>query len=163
MKPLRFILAALTAFVVSACYTSNAPLVGDGDAAAPYASLTFENSNGSDPAVFRRNGNAYVATSEEGDVLLHLKPVEGDYYVAQLTGPDPEETPRYLYGYMRLDAGAGTADVWMSMGNAAELRPGLSACNDIVCIDDLDAYITYAKETVAAGTAPDNTLKVIVE
>lgn len=163
MKPLRFALAALAALVVSACYTSNAPLVSDGDAVAPYASLTFDSEGDSAPVAFARNGSTYVATSDEGDVLLHLRPIEADYYVAQLTGPDPEDTPRYLYGYMRLDAGAGTADVWMSMGTAADIRAGLSACDNIVCIDDLDAYITYAKEKVAAGAAPDNTLKVTTE
>jgi hypothetical protein len=97
------------------------------------------------------------------EVSLHLQPVGDRYYVAQLGGPGDDGGMEYLYGFMRLDAAAGVAEVWLMVGNDTDVRPGLSTCDDVICIDDLGAYAAYSQEKVAAGEESDTTFKVTVE
>lgn len=164
MKLVRFVLAALAVAALSACYTSKSALIGD-DAVTPYTKMTFVGRDGDGEAVvFEKDGTGYLTRGENGqEVRLHLQAVEGDYYVAQLSGPPEEAGPQFLFGYLRIDPVAKTAETWHSLGTAADVRPGLSLCDDVICIDDLAAYIAYAKEAVAAGAAPDNTFDVTLE
>jgi hypothetical protein len=39
--------------------------------------------------------------------------------------------------------------------------PGLSRCEDVVCIDSLDAYVAYARAGIDAGNPPDFTYRII--
>ena len=163
MTPLRIALVVLALLTLSACYTSKEPLIGD-DAVADHASLTFlGEGDDAKPVTFTRDGNGYLTTADGEEARLHLKPVEGDYYVAQLSGPGEEGLPQFLYAFMRLDTGAGVAETWLSVGTGADVRPGLSECDDVICIDDLAAYIAYGQEMVAAGEAPDTTFKITVQ
>lgn len=164
MTLIRFLLAAFALLALSACYTSKEPLVGD-DAVAPYATITFVSRSESDakPVVFRRDGNGYVTIGENGEqARLHLKPVEGDFYIAQLSGEDDGEA-QYLYGFMRLDAAGKVAEAWRTFGTTADVRPGLSTCDDVICIDDLAAYVAYGQEAVAAGEEPTMAFDIAVE
>ena len=55
------------------------------------------------------------------------------------------------------------ADAYRAYGTKADERPGLRACKDVICVDDLAAYLAYAKEQVAAGGKPDTSYKLTVE
>lgn len=163
MRAIRFVLAALVLSALSACYTSKTDLVGD-DAVAAHAKLTFIGHEAdAKPLVFTREGNGYFTEGDGQRIDLRLKPVEGDYYVAQLSGPGDDGNPEYLYGYLRLDQAAGKADLWLSVGSEGDVRPGLSLCDDTICIDDINAYIAYGKEKVAMGETPDTTFDVTFE
>jgi len=166
MKPIRLLLAALAVVGLTACYTSDTPLISDDDAATPFAKITFKGSGADDkPAAFTRDGKVYVTAGEDGEkVFLRLKPVEGDYYVAQMTGTDKASgEAQILYAYLRIDVAAKTAETYRSYGTKDDVRPGLRACKDVVCIDDLNAYIAYAKEAIAANAKPDTTFSIVVE
>ena len=163
MKAVRIVIALLALIGLSACYTSSSPLIGD-DAVTPFEEITFTGrGDNSDPARFVRKDNGYVTQAEDETVTLHLKPVAGDYYVAQLAGPGNDGGMQYLYGYLRIDTTASIAETWKTIGTAADVREGLSECDDVICIDSLDAYIAYAQEAVAAGEAPAATFDIVVK
>jgi hypothetical protein len=163
MKPLRILIAVVALVGLSACYTSKTDLVGD-DAVTPFEAISFTGRGGdSKPAAFTREGNGYVTDSDGQKLTLLLKPIEGDYYVAQLGGQNPDGSTEYLYGYLRIDAAAKVADAWRIVGTKADARPGLSECDDVICIDDLEAYIAYAKEAIVAGAAPESTFDIVIE
>ena len=168
MKPIRLILAALALAGLTGCYTSDKPLVSTDEAVTPYAKITFQGKGADDkPAAFTRDGKAYVTVGDDGTKLVPLlKPIEGDFYVAQLTGPAssaPDSGDQILYAYLRLDVPNKIADAYRSYGEKKDARPGLRLCKDVICIDDLAAYIAYAKEQVAAGGPPDTKFTVTVE
>lgn len=163
MNPLRHLAIAVVCLALAGCFTAKQDLVGS-DAVAPHAKITFLGKDaGSEPAEFTRDGNAYMSIGDDGTVWLHLRPVEGDYYVAQLSGPGDDGSTEYLFGYIRIDTEAKIADVWKAVGGKSDVRPGLSECDDVICIDDLDAYIAYAQESVAANEEPEISFDIVVE
>ena len=163
MNPLRLLVVAIALLPPSGCFTAKTDLVG-GDAVADHALITFiGEQDDAEPVTFTREGNGYITRGDDQEIWLHLKPVEGDFYVAQLSGPDDEGGTEYLYGYMRLDVAAGLAEVWLMVGSEGDVRPGLSQCDDVICIDDLAAYVAYGQEKVAAGEESDTTFMVTVE
>lgn len=168
MKPIRILVTLLALVGLSACYTSENALVSDDDAVTPFEKITFHGKAGEEkpddkPAVFTRDGKAYISHGEDSDMWLRLKPVEGDFYVAQLSGTGGDGKTEYLYAYLRIDAANKVADAYRTVGSKADVRPGFHECKDAVCIDDLDVYIAYAKEAVAAGGEPDTSFGIDVE
>jgi hypothetical protein len=45
--------------------------------------------------------------------------------------------------------------------DAFEPLPGLALCDSSVCIEDLDAYVAYARREIAAGVPPDAEYRII--
>ena len=161
MKPIRIVLAVLALIGLSACYTSDKPLVTDDDSVTPFQKITFYNQDDK-PLAFEITGKQYVSHGPDGDAFLRLKLVDGDYYVAQLTGGEGDKQ-QILFGYMRIDPSHTSVDLWKIVGTAADARPGLRECKDAICVDDLNAYIAYAKEGITGGAKPDTTMKIAVE
>ena len=164
MAAFRNIAALLALLALVGCFASKEALIGD-DAVADYASLTFTavDEDDAEPQRFTREGNGYVLRDDGEEVSLHLKPVAGDYYVAELAGKGSDGSQEYLYGYIKLDVPAGHAEVWLMFGSPADVRPGLSACDAVICIEDLAAYIAYGQEKVASGAEPDAAFTVVAE
>src|SRR5690606_1398343 len=137
---------AAAMLALAGCYTSDTPHLTDANSVAPFSEITFLARGGdAKPAAFTRQEGHYVMRDERFETKLHLMPLEDNDYVAQLAGEKPDEL---LYGYLRISLEDGIAPAWMIMGADAEARPGLRPCRDSVCIDDLDAYVAYAKETL---------------
>ena len=163
MNPLRHLAVAAVCLALAGCFTSKQDLVGN-DAVADHAVITFiGEEDDAKPVTFTREGNHYVTRGDGQEVSLHLKPIGDDYHVAQLSGPGDDGSPQFLYGFMRLDVPAGVAQLWLMVGSDADVRPGLSECEDVICIDDLAAYVAYGQEKIAADEEPDTTFKVTVE
>ena len=162
MKPIRILLAVLALIGLSACYTSDKPLVTDDDSVTPFQKITFYNQEDNKPLAFAVDGKQYVSHGPDGDAFLRLKAVEGDYYVAQLTSGSGD-TLQILFGYMRIDPSHKSVDLWKTVGTKADARPGLRECKDGICIDDLNAYIAYAKEGITGGAKAEMTMKIEVE
>jgi hypothetical protein len=162
MKPIRLLAVLCALIALASCYVTDKPLISDAQSVAPYAKMTFQGRDAGDSAAeFTRTGRHYTTTDNDGTVLtLNLRP-DGDYYVAQLGGRDGDKD-QYLYGYLRLDPDKGIATAYRTFGTKDDARDGLRACNDVICIDSLAAYITYAKEEVASGK-PDTTFTLKVE
>ncbi|MEJ0013109.1 MAG: hypothetical protein WDM94_10895 [Bauldia sp.] len=167
MKPIRFAVAALACALLAGCYTSDKLLVTDADSVADYSKITFTGSeDDAKPAAFTRADKHYVTESDGNTVELRLKRIDGDYYVAQLSNPkvpEGESGAQILYGYLHLDAGKGEAQTWRTYGTKDDVQAGMRMCKDVICIDDLAAYVAYAQKAVADGDKPDSTFKVAVE
>jgi hypothetical protein len=160
MKPIRFLAAALACAALAACYSSDKPLITDADSVAEYSKLIFTSPEPDNQRnEFTREGKHYLTKGEDHTVRLHLKRVDGDYYVAQLTGDNDGET---LFGYLHLDVAKGQAETWRTYGTDEDVQPGMHKCKDSVCIDDLNVYIAYGKKAVDAGEKPDSVLKLEV-
>lgn len=151
MKLLPLLAAAATMLALAGCYTSDTPHLTDANSVAPFSEITFLPRGGdTKPTLFTREDGHYLTRDERFETRLHLMPIEDNDYVAQLAGEKPDEL---LYGYLRISPEDGTAAAWMIKGDDNQARPGLRPCRDSVCIDDLDAYVAYAKETL--DTEPD--------
>ncbi|HVY51392.1 MAG TPA: hypothetical protein VHA07_07495, partial [Devosia sp.] len=122
---------------LAACYTSEKPLISDAQSVAPFAKMTFQDNDSSsgEPTVFTRQGKHYVTTAhDDGTVLtLNLKP-DGDYYVMQFGGRHDGRL-EYLFGYVKLDPGAKTAEAYRVFGTKTDVRDGLRLCEGVICID----------------------------
>jgi hypothetical protein len=165
VKPLRFLVAVLAFAALAGCYTSDKPLVSEDESVADYAKITFTGKeDDAKPAAFDRVGKHYITTGDDNEkVTLNLKRIDGDYYLAQLSGPGPDGSTQLLYGYLHLDVAKQLGETWLTYGTKDDVQPGLRLCKDAVCIDDLAAYIAYAKKAVDAKAPPDTIFTVTVE
>jgi hypothetical protein len=160
MRPVRFILAALAFAGLAGCYSSDKPLITDADSVAEYSKLIFTSPEPDNQRnEFTREGKHYLTKGEGNTIRLHLKRIDGDYYVAQLTGDNDGET---LFGYLHLDVAKGQAETWRTYGTDEDVQPGMHKCKDSVCIDDLAVYVAYAQKAVAEGGKPDSIMKLEV-
>jgi hypothetical protein len=164
MKPIGLLATLAVCATLAGCYTSDKPLVTDADSVADYAKLVFTSPEPDNQRnEFTREAKHYVTHSEDNTVKLHLKRVDGDYYVAQLSGSGPGEAEQMLFGYLHMDVAKGEAQAWRTYATDTDVQPGMHKCKDTVCIDDLNAYIAYAQKAVAAGDKPDSVFKLEVE
>ena len=144
----------LACFALASCFTSSEPLIGPDDATFPFARIDFaEVGQPDNPQTWTRRGDVYVwRVNEEGEALVRLAPVGDDLYLVQLEYPGEKGTER-LYGLIRTDLAAKRVYSYATIKpDAFAAQPGLSLCDDSVCIDDVEAYLAYARGLVAAGT-----------
>ena len=67
-----------------------------------------------------------------------------------------------LYALLRADPSAKRVDSFAAvMPDGFQARPGLSICDKAVCIDDLDAYVAYARAQIELGAHPDAEYRII--
>jgi hypothetical protein len=153
------LLVVLACIALASCFTSKEPLIGPGDAAFPYERIDFaEVGQPDNPQTWTHQGDAYVwrpKPDEDGEALVRLKAIGDGLYLVQLEYPGEKGTER-LYGVIRADLAAMRVYSYATIKpDAFEPLPGLSLCDSSVCIDDVDAYLGYAKSLIAAGTPPE--------
>ena len=166
MKPILLFLAASAGLTLAGCYTSDKPLLTDANSVAPYATITFTaEGSGKPPTVLVRKGAAYVVHTSDGDMEVRLMPVKDkdNWYVAEMSGFGKDASVQRLFGYLHVDLGKKTAEAYESDGETADVGPGLRACDDSICIDDLTAYIAHAQKKVDGGEKPDTVFDITVE
>jgi hypothetical protein len=161
----RVLSLALLCLGLAACFTSKAPLIGPDDAAFPFERIVFaEVSRPDDRQSWTRKGDAYSWRIDEGDereALMRLKAAGENLYVVQMEFSEAGKARR-LYALLRADVPAKRVYSYASIKpDAFEAQPGLSICDDSVCIDDLDAYVAYAKGRIDAGAPPDAEYEII--
>ncbi len=167
MKIRLLFLSLLTAFGLAGCFTSDQPLVTDDKAVAPYAKIVFaEQGSPDDKTTLTREGKAYVTKSEDGKMTMHFMALGDDLYLAESAG-DQDGAVIRLYAVVKLDAKKGLAMAYKVMGQDSDIGPGLTHCkpddSDVVCIEDVDAYVALAKAAITAGAKPDTTYKVSLQ
>jgi hypothetical protein len=155
----------LAAVMLSGCYTADRPLITDDDSVAPYAKVSFVEQGGGDaPEVMTRDGNAYIDHQKDGDRTLRFLPVKDNWYVAEMSGVDPDDkSVQRLYGLVHVDVAKKIAEAYETGGDGTDVGPGLRACEAGICIDDLAAYIAHAEAKVTAGAKPDTVFDISVE
>lgn len=167
MQPVRnAVLTVLVCLGLVACFTSTAPLIGPEDAVFPFERVVFgEVSRPDDRQTWTRKGDAYSFRpdeSEEREAFMRLKPAGDNLYVVQMEFTE-DEKPMRLYALLRADLAAGRVQSFAAVRpDAFEPLPGLSVCSDdLVCVEDLDAYVAYAKGRMDAGIPPDAEYRII--
>jgi hypothetical protein len=161
----RVLSLALLCLGLTACFTSKDPLIGGADAVFPFERIVFaEVSRADDRQTWTRKGDAYSWRMDEGDereALMRLKAAGENLYVVQMEFSEAGEAQR-LYAVLLADVPAKRIYSYASIKpDAFEAQPGLSICDDSVCIEDLDAYVAYAKGRIEAGHPPDAEYEII--
>jgi hypothetical protein len=161
----RVLSIALLCLSLAACFTSRDPLIGPGDATFPFDRIVFaEVSRADDRQTWTRKGDAYSWRPDENDereAVMRLKAVGDDLYVVQMEFVERDQ-PERLYALLKADLPAKRVFSFAGIKpDAFTALPGLGLCDSAVCIDDLDAYVAYAKGTIEAGAQPDAEYEII--
>jgi hypothetical protein len=150
---------------LAACFTSKEPLIGAGDAAFPFDRIVFaEVSRADDRQTWTRKGDAYSwrpDENEEREAVMRLKAVGDNLYLVQMEFTEADQ-PKLLYALLKADVPAKRIYSFAAIKpDAFAALPGLSLCDSAVCIDDLDAYVAYARGLIDAGAPPDAEYEII--
>ena len=162
------IVLALAGASLSGCFISKGPLIEDGKAAFPYEKIVYAEQGSSDTTTMIRQGSAYVIQPKSADSEGHVRllKVADDLYVAQLDFVDNDKV-NYLYGFLKVDLPGKTVASYKAVAGDADTQPGpgLSHCDDYdvkqVCIDQLDAYVDYARKAIDADVKPDTVYTIM--
>jgi hypothetical protein len=160
---MRNVLFVLTASIgLAACFTSDEPLITDEMAVAPYARITYVQEGTDEQQVLIRDGNGNAVEGEPGSAM-RFAPVADNLYVAQATSDDAGKEI-LLYGLIAVDLDAGVARSYKAAAKPGDAGPGLRECDkDLICIDDLDAYIRLARKAYDDGAEPTAVYNITVE
>jgi hypothetical protein len=161
----RVLLLALMCLGLTACFTSKEPLIAPADATFPFERITFaEVSRPDDHQTWTRKGDAYSFRPDESverEAFMRLKAVGENLYVVQMEFPEGGRIER-LYALLRADVAAKRVYSYAAiMPDAFQAAPGLPICDKSVCIEDLDAYVAYARGRIDAGEPPDVEYQII--
>jgi hypothetical protein len=161
----RILFVVLVCLGLSACFTSTVPLIGPDDAVFPYDKIVFgEVSRPDDRQTWTRKGDAYSFRpddSEEREASIRLKVVGENLYVVQMEFTEAGKESR-LFALLKADLAAMRVYSYASIiPDDFKDVPGLSRCDDVVCIEDLDAYVAYARAGMEAGHPPDTEYRII--
>jgi hypothetical protein len=162
------IVLALAGASLSGCFVSKGPLIEDSKAASPYQTIVYAEQGSTETTTLTRQGSAYLLQPKSADGEGHIRflKVADDLYVAQLDIVENSEA-HYLYGLLKVDLPGKTVASYKAVAGAADAKPapGLSHCDEKdleqVCIDDLDAYVVYARKAIDAGAKPDAVYKIV--
>ena len=151
--------------LLGGCFTSPEPLIGADQAVFPYDTIVFaEADRPDDRQTFQRKGDAYSfrpGGDDEQEALVRPMPAGDNLYVAQMEIPE-DDKPRRLFALIKVDEKAMTAATYAAvMPDDFEDVAGLSKCGDVVCIDNLDAYVAFARAGIDAGRPPDIQYRII--
>jgi hypothetical protein len=155
IRTLRALAVALLAAGLAGCFVTEKPLIAADEAVFPYQKIIFTAED--EPVTLTREGDVYVMTGKDPGPRIEvlLRSLGDDLYLIQVGGLE-EGKPNYLYAVVKVDVNARTAQSFKAIAQDADAGPGLRRCGDNqVCIDDLEAYLTLAKATIAAGAPPD--------
>jgi hypothetical protein len=161
----RVLSIALLCLGLAACFTSKEPLIGAEDGVFPFDRIVFvEVSRADDRQTWTRKGDAYGWRIDEGDereASMRLRAVGENLYVVQMEFSEAGRAQR-LYALLRADVPAKRVYSYASIKpDAFEAQPHLSICDDSVCVEDLNAYVAYAKGLIDAGAPPDAEYEII--
>ncbi len=164
MKLLSLLVVLLAALGLASCFTSDQPLLTDDNSVAPYAKITFRDKGSSDASLLTRQGKAYVAEDSDNGITMRFLPLDRpNLYVTQVSGTDNGEQRR-LYAVVKIDLTTGTAETYKAIGDDSDAGPGLRQCEDqMICIDDLKAYVASAEAAIDGGADPDATYDITVD
>lgn len=168
MRQIRHLAAiAALCMALAGCFVSEAPLIGPEDAVFPVERLTFRSVEGDgEVQTLAREGDAYRFTAgDESDAFafVRLREVGENQYVAALWAPpEIDEKVPVLYAFLVADVAGRRVGSYAAVkpDDFAPL-PGLELCEREVCIEDLDAYVAYARHRIAAGVPPDATYEIL--
>lgn len=161
---LSLLLIIGAALGLAGCFTSDHQLITDDQATAPYARITFaEQDSPDDRTTLTRQGKTYVARVDDSTITMRFRSFGDDLYLAESTSEEDGKVQR-LYAVLKLDPAQNLALAYKATAHDSDVGPGLPACKrddmDMVCIEDVDAYVALARAAIAAGAPPETTYTV---
>jgi hypothetical protein len=167
MRAWQVLTAVALGSAVAGCYTSDAPLLTDANSVAPYAKISFREESAKDLAVLTREGLAYTLPAEDGSGKLTLRFMatdRPDWYVAQVAAPPSGTGLDLMYAAIRIDPAKRQAQSFKAIAaDPKESAGGFHLCGDLVCVDDVRAYIASAFAFADRGGAPDAVYEIAFE
>ncbi len=154
---LRGLVLAAVGVMLAGCFISETSLIEPGEAAFPFQEIAFSMSDGEE-ATLVRDGDNYVMATGEDKVLLRFQAIRDNYYAVQIGSGDAAEG--WLFALMEVDLQAGTAKGYKMIGSRADVAPGLTLCDEVICIASLRAYVDHAMAAVEAGAEPEETYTI---
>lgn len=161
-------LAFSTLLGLSACFTSDKPLISIAEAEYPFQSITYEFPGEDDRVTLVKTGDSYTAPEEEGDGKLLVKRISANTYVLQIEYEDSGK-PAYLYTVAKLAADQKTMKLFKPFAEQSDLEAfstgnhGFESCRndpDTACITDLDLFVDYALDKGENGAKTVNILEM---
>lgn len=147
----------LMAIGLSACVSSEAPLIAYNDSVFPFDSLLIETAEG-DWVIIERLGDAYVQTygkvparftAPHGVVSYRFAAIDDDHFLLQASGL--LDGNRFLYAVARIDPQTGKV-VIIADGTPFEGDGGLRKCEGDTsdfCVFDLSAFSQSARSYIS--------------
>jgi hypothetical protein len=138
---------------LSGCYISETPLIEARDAVFPYETIRYREADGGELMSMVHEDGAYVMRKdgEPGELQIRFKAIGDDLYLAQLSAEEGGK-PAILFSVVKVDWKHKTAESYKAVADMADEGPGLRKCGSSqLCIDDLEKYLTLAREAVATG------------
>ena len=160
---------ALASLGLTGCFVSTGPLVTEDKAVFPYKKIVYVTQGSSEERTLIQKGSAYVdetKSSSDSDAHVRLLEVADNLYVVQVDVTENNEV-QYFYALLKVDLGSKTVLEYKALAGDADTDPGpgLSRCDregeEQVCIDQLDAYVAYARRAIDGGTKPDTAYTII--
>ncbi|MFO1184165.1 MAG: hypothetical protein U1E56_05200 [Bauldia sp.] len=156
----------LPLLLLAGCYTSDRELVSATEAVAPYKKIVYQSVESDKPTTLVARGSSYAAEPVEPGrqpFEFRFKPLGGSLYLAQLKGVEGKRT-QYLFGVVRLDAGAKTAQSFAASASKADQGPDLKPCTKTgadICLTRIEPYVIHALAGIANGDKPFDSYKIL--
>ena len=156
MKLRTVLLPILFAVGLAGCFLSDGPLIDPQKAVFPYERIVYKEETSDDQLVLVHQGDAYLPSGRDSDANVGIRflPVGDNLYLAEVKGVSDGKAT-YLHAILAVDPDKKTARSYAAVGDEKDAAPGLRACHDDICIDDVAAYVARAKAAIAAGGDPD--------
>jgi hypothetical protein len=154
--------------VLASCYSSDAPLLTDANSVTPYAKISFRDVGtlGAENGTMIRDGKSYTMTDKDGSQLTvrFMATDRPDWFVAQMSGPPKGFGLDLLYAVVKVDVAKHQAQSFRAFAADPKVAtPGHHICKDMICIDDIRAYLTQALAYADKGGTPDVIYEISVE
>ncbi len=164
MRIFRVVAALVLPLLGAGCYMSEKPLISAEKAVFPYETIVYTEAGQTDQQTMTHQGNAYVMKNDKGNQIeLLFMPVKDNFYVVQMGGKT-DQGEAYLYGLIKLNAGAKTADGYAMVAEKSDIGPTLPACKDAdssICLTDIQSYIDHALGQTGEGKKPAVTYSLV--
>ena len=165
----HMLLIALVLPLLTGCYQAVKPMISDGDAVFPFTRLTYKEVGEDELFTLVRKGDEYVDPEDETAPKVRFQELRPNVYLAQ--GHFVIEDAEF-YSLAVIEADLSRPGVVLHAGFADKSGPpaekladhGFTGCDhleNMVCLDSLDPYLTYALARLDGGEAPDIKFEII--
>ena len=169
MRLTRLFLTALLLPLLAGCYQTVKPVISDADAVFPFTRLTYKEVGKDELFTLVRSGDEYVDPEDESAPRVRFQELRPNVYLAQ--GRFVIEEAQF-YSLAIIEANLSNPEVVLHAGFADRSGPpaeeladhGLAGCDhleNMICLDEVDPYLSYALARLDAGKAPDIKFEIV--
>ena len=169
MRPGYMVLIALMLPLLTGCYQAVKPMISDEDAVFPFTRLTYKEVGENEQFTLVRKGDEYIDPEDETAPKVRFRELRPNVYLAQgRFGIEDAE----FYSLAVVEADLSKPEVVLHAGFADKSGPpadkladhGFAGCDhleNMICLDNIDSYLTYALARLDGGETPDIKFEII--